>query len=95
LAQHTVTDRDTVLTFLADRQAASVREVIGIVHRVVAAADVAGSPLTVEIARSELLPGAPIPAVPEVRAGDSFFLDDEKLVWHLPDVGARLIEDPK
>jgi hypothetical protein len=30
-----------------------------------------------------------------VRAGDSFFLDDEKLVWHLPDVGARLIEDPK
>jgi chromosomal replication initiator protein len=95
LAPHTVTDSDQVIAFLADRPAASVREVIGIVHRIAAAADVAGSAITVEVARGELFPAAPLPAVPEVRAGDSFFLDDEKLVWHLPDVGARLIEDPK
>ena len=95
LAPHPVTDREQVLAFLADRPAASVREVIGIVHRVVAAADVAGSAITLEMARGELFPAAPLPALPEVRAGDSFFLDDEKLVWHLPDIGARLIEDPK
>jgi chromosomal replication initiator protein DnaA len=95
LAPHKVTDHEQVLAFLADRPAASVREVIGIVHRIAAAADVAGSAITLEVARAELFPAAPLPTVPEVRAGDSFFLDDEKLVWHLPDVGARLIEDPK
>ena len=95
LAPHKVGELDGLLAYLADRPATSVREVIGVVHRIVAAADVAGAPLTIEIARAELAPAAPLPAVPEVRAGDSFFLDDEKLVWHLPDIGARLIEDPK
>ena len=95
LAPHNVGELDGLLAYLADRPATSVREVIGVVHRIVAAADIAGAPLSIEIARAELAPAAPLPAVPEVRAGDSFFLDDEKLVWHLPDIGARLIEDPK
>jgi chromosomal replication initiator protein len=95
LSETEVIDREDVIAFLADRAAASVREVIGIVNRVVAAADVADAALTVAIARTELAPGTPAPHAPDVRAGDAFFLDDEKLVWHLPDLGSRLIEDPK
>lgn len=95
LSDTDTSDRDEVISFLADRAAASVREVIGIVNRVIAAADVAGTPLTVAIAKTELAPDAPAPHAPDVRAGDAFFLDDEKLVWYLPDLGARLIEDPK
>ncbi|MEX2178710.1 MAG: DnaA/Hda family protein [Gemmatimonadaceae bacterium] len=88
-------DRDALVGYLADRAAASVREVIGLVHRVVAAADIAGLPLSTAIARAELDGGAPVPGVPDVRAADPYFLDDEKIVWHLPDIGARLIEDPR
>jgi chromosomal replication initiator protein len=95
LAEKETPEREALIQFLADRAAASVREVIGIVHRIVAAADIAGAPLTVEIAKTELAPGAPAPGAPIVRAGDAFFLDDEKLVWHLADVTARLIEDPR
>ena len=79
----------------AERQVTSVREVIGIVHRVVAAADIAASPLTVAIARQELDPGSAAQGAPDVRSADSFFLDDEKVVWHLPDIAARLIEEPR
>ena len=40
-----------------------------------------------------LEPGISPPGAPNVRAADTFFLDDEKIVWHWPDLGARLIED--
>jgi len=89
-----VPERDELIGWLADRQATSAREVIGIVHRLVAAADIAGMPLILAIAKTELEPGGPVSGVPEVAAADSYFLDDEKIVWHLPDLGARLIEDP-
>lgn len=89
-----VPERDELIAWLADRQVTSAREVLGIVHRLVAAADIAGMPLILAIAKTELDPGGPVPGVPEVRAADSYFLDDEKVVWHLPDLGARLIEDP-
>lgn len=89
------TDRDELVGYLADRQATSVREVIGVVHRIVAAADIAGMPLSPAIAKRELDPASIALGAPDVRAGDSFFLDDEKVVWHLPDIGLRLIEDPR
>ena len=85
-----------LLAFLAERNAASVREIIGTVNRLVAAADLAGVPLTVELARTELeTPGsAPAPAPAASGAGiDAFFLDDEKVVWDWPDVGGRAIEE--
>jgi chromosomal replication initiator protein len=81
-------------SWLADRPAKSVREVIGIVHRLKAAAEIAGMPLVLSIAKTELEPGTAPKGVPEVRAADEFFLDDEKIVWHLPDLGSRLMEDP-
>ncbi|MEX2152214.1 MAG: DnaA/Hda family protein [Gemmatimonadaceae bacterium] len=86
-------EREALIEWLADRQVTSVREVIGIVNRLVAAADIAGMPLLLAIAKTELDPGAAAPGAPDVRAADDFFLDDEKVVWHLPDLGARLIED--
>jgi chromosomal replication initiator protein len=88
-------DRTALVKFLADRAATSVREVIGIVNRVVAAADVANTALSVAVAKGELEGGAAAPGVPDVRSADTFFLDDEKIVWHLPDIGTRLIEDPR
>lgn len=86
-------DRASLVAYLADRAASSVREVIGVVNRLIAAADIAGAPLTVALAKRELDGGA-LPGAPDVRSADSFFLDPEKIVWHLPDIGSRLIEDP-
>lgn len=88
-------ERDELIAYLADRQVSSVREVIGIVNRLVAAADIAAMPLILAIAKLELDPTAAAPGAPDVRTGDSFFLDDEKIVWHLPDLGMRLIEEPR
>lgn len=36
------------------------------------------------------------PAVhaPDVASAEPFFLDDEKVVWHMPDIAPRLIEEP-
>jgi chromosomal replication initiation ATPase DnaA len=95
LSETETPDREALVGYLADRQASSVREVIGVVNRIVAAADVASAPLTLAVARKELDPAMTPQAAPDVRAGDNFFLDDEKVVWHLPDLGARLIEDPR
>jgi chromosomal replication initiator protein DnaA len=94
LADVEMPERDALLAWLADRPISSVREIIGVVNRLVTAADIAGMPLILAIAKTELGPGTPAIGIPAVRAADSFFLDDEKVVWHLPDLGARLIEDP-
>jgi chromosomal replication initiator protein len=89
-----------LLAYLAERPMASVREIIGTVNRLVAAADVAGAPLTLAVARAELEPeasSAPRPSTPlAVRAAaDTFFLDDEKVVWEWADATARMIEELK
>lgn len=86
---------DGLLAYLSDRPAASVREIIGTVNRLVAAADVAGVTLGVELARTELegIGSAPAPAPVNARAMDAFFLDDEKVVWDWPDVTGRTIEE--
>ena len=78
----------------------SVREIIGTVNRLVAAADVSGAPLTVAVARAELDPeatSAPRPTTPAAvrAAADTFFLDDEKVVWEWTDASTRMIEELK
>jgi len=88
-------EREALISYLAGRAAASVREVIGNVHRIVAAADLAGVPLLLNVARMEFEAGVDAPGTPDVRAADDFFLDGEKIVWHLPDPASRLIEDPR
>ena len=103
LAQAGVSEMDGLVDQLAEQEATSVREVMGLVHRVVAAAEVAGVQLTAEFARSELhgTVGTPL-APPAARAAaaegglpalDPFFLDGEKVVWDWPDVGGRAIEE--
>ncbi|HYC50813.1 MAG TPA: DnaA/Hda family protein [Gemmatimonadaceae bacterium] len=89
-------ERDALLNYLADRSVNSVREIFGVVKRLIAAADVAGIPLLLNVARVELEGGVAAPSAPGASpaGSDVFFLDDEKVVWHLPDLGARLIEDP-
>jgi chromosomal replication initiator protein DnaA len=87
-------EREALVSYLADRAAANVREVIGVVNRVVAAAELLGIPLTVSIAKDEL-EGSAAHGTPDVRAADTYFLDAEKIVWHLPDLTARIIEEPK
>jgi chromosomal replication initiation ATPase DnaA len=87
-------DRGALLGYLADRAATSVREVIGVVNRLIAASDIAGTPLTVAFAKKELDGEGAVAAAPDVRSADTYFLDPEKIVWHLPDIGSRLIEEP-
>ncbi|MDQ6633266.1 MAG: DnaA/Hda family protein [Gemmatimonadota bacterium] len=85
-----------LLSYLAERSAASVRELIGVVHRIVAAAEHSGGPLTLPVAKQELEPGGATVTMPpsSVRqAADVFFLDDEKIVWEWPDVTGRLVEE--
>ena len=99
LYEHYLTDAQSphpaeLAKFLGTRPAASVREVIGVVNRLVAAAQIAQKPLTVELAKAELEAPAPTMHVPDVQSADMFFLDDEKIVWHMPDIGPRLIEEP-
>ena len=94
-AQRGIDPGAEIVEYLADRQVTSVREIIGTVHRICAAAEMAAEPMTLSLVRAEL-EGAPSAAPPPpIAAGsaDAFFLDDEKVVWDWPDVTARLIEE--
>ena len=85
-----------LLQYLAERPVSSVRELIGVVHRLQAACVNKGEPLTLASARQELEPaGAAVIAPPTMvrQAADVFFLDDEKIVWEWPDVAGRLVEE--
>ena len=85
-----------LLSYLADRHVASVREVAGVVNRLVAAAELADVPITLELAKQELEGAGSAPVAAPQAAGrnvDTFFLDDEKVVWDWPDVGGRVIEE--
>jgi chromosomal replication initiator protein DnaA len=88
---------DRVLVdFLSARAVANVAELAATVDRLVKAAGVVGVPLNASFARKELEGGgfAPAPArVIDGREADSFFLDEEKVVWDWPDVSGRAIED--
>jgi chromosomal replication initiation ATPase DnaA len=89
-------DEPELVEYLASRPASSVREIAGMVNRLAAAADVAGVPLSLKLARAELDPAAPPATAPSQSptvATDRFFLDAEKVVWDWPDAGGRLIEE--
>jgi len=92
---------------LADRHVDSVREMIGLVNRLVSRAEAAGVPLTEEFARDDLTPAVSAPSViatpptpsrsltatATTPTGIGSVLDLEKVVWDWPDAAARLIED--
>jgi chromosomal replication initiator protein DnaA len=87
-----------LLDVLCDPPVNSVRELIGLVNRLAAAADARGVPLDAAIAREELGLGdeasatvAP-PAV-ALAAADHTFLDRERVVWDWPDIGGRIVEE--
>lgn len=87
-----------LVAFLADREAASVRELAGLITRLVAVADVAGRPLTLDMAQRELGVARTDLSVFSARTQvpgllDDFFLDREKVIWEWPDLGGRLIEE--
>ncbi|HEV7993367.1 MAG TPA: DnaA/Hda family protein [Gemmatimonadaceae bacterium] len=85
-----------LLAYLAERPLTSVRELIGVVHRLRAAAEAGGTPVTLDVARRELEPAGTTTIAPPTtvrHAADMFFLDDEKIVWEWPDVVGRLVED--
>jgi chromosomal replication initiator protein DnaA len=84
-----------MIEYLSSRPAMSVREIIGTANRVVASAEVAAVPVTMEFMRAALDPDDSGPAGAAVKraAIDAFFLDREKVVWEWPDASARLIEE--
>ena len=84
-----------LVAYLADRAVASVREIQGTANRLLTASEVTGVPLSVSMARAELEGSISPAAAPTHVAGasDSYFLDDEKIVWDWPDVGGRAIEE--
>jgi chromosomal replication initiator protein len=87
-----------LLDVICDSTVRSVRELIGMVNRLAAAADALGVPLDASLAREELGLGAaasaPVaPAAAAASAGDRTFLDRERVVWEWADIGGRLIED--
>lgn len=87
-----------LVALLADRDASSVREVAGLMTRLLAAADVAGRRLTLEVAQRELGVARADLSLFSARTHvpgllDDFFLDREKVIWEWPDLGGRLIEE--
>jgi chromosomal replication initiator protein len=88
---------DEMLSYLAERQVASVREIIGGANRIAASAEVAGVPVTIGFIRAELEPDQSAASRDAAMraAADPFFLDNEKIVWRWPDPTVRLIEEPR
>lgn len=87
---------DDVLDYLADRSAASVREVQGRASRVLALA-VGGEPVDLATVRAELdgqlLPHAGAPRGLARKAADPFFVDDERVIWDWHEIPGRAIEE--
>ncbi len=85
-----------LVAYLADRPATSVREIMGTVQRLRAGMEVNGGTLTLSAGRRILEPSGHTPtSAPAAvsQAADTFFLDDEKIVWEWPDVAGRLVEE--
>ncbi|MEO7456978.1 MAG: DnaA/Hda family protein [Gemmatimonadaceae bacterium] len=85
-----------LIAYVADRPVTSVREIMGTVTRLRAGVEATGGALTLAIGKQVLEPSGmtPTSAPASVRqAADSFFLDDEKIVWEWPDVPGRLVEE--
>jgi hypothetical protein len=89
-----------LVALLVDREVASVRELSGLVTRLLAAAQLHGRPLTPELAQRELglTPASAPTLAPRAAMADrldDFFLDREKIVWEWPELSGRLIEEPR
>lgn len=89
-----------LVSYLADRDARSARELSGLITRLAAAADLLAVPLDLPLARRELdgvtamIAATPRAGVPLADgAHDAFFLDAEKVRWDWPDLGDRLAEE--
>jgi chromosomal replication initiator protein len=93
----TFTDRE-LPDWLAARRVDSVREMIGLVNRLVSRAEAGGVPLTLAFARADLEPASvPEPVTPPRPTpsigGLTRMIDLEKSVWDWPDTASRWIED--
>jgi chromosomal replication initiator protein len=86
-----------MLSYLGEREVASVREIIGAANRISASAEVAGVPVTIGFIRAEMEPDQTQAsrAAAMRTATDAFFLDREKVVWRWPDAAVRLIEETR
>jgi len=88
---------EDLLHALGEHPVQSVREIIGVVTRLGAVAEVQGRAITVDLVRAELGGGArvsvPTPRMTAAVPAAEAFLDLEKVVWDWPDAGARLIEE--
>jgi chromosomal replication initiator protein len=87
-----------LVSWLARRSAESVRDIQGVVSRLLAASDLGALPISLALARRELEGRhAPPRSLMPLAAGgsDSFFIDDEKIVWEWPELSDRLIEDAR
>jgi chromosomal replication initiator protein len=94
LEQHGQSPDSDLIRVVSEQPVQNVRELVGLVHRLIAAADTAGVALTAGFARGEVGPVArPTPVRPSMRVADSTFLDREKVVWDWPDPPSRLIEE--
>jgi chromosomal replication initiator protein len=84
-----------MLSYLAERSASSVREIIGTANRILASAEVAAVPVSLAFIRAQLAPDEQEAsrAAAMQAAADTFFLDREKLIWRWPDASTRLIEE--
>ncbi len=87
-----------LVALLADRDARSVRELVGLMTRLLAVADLSGQPLTLELAQRELGVARTTRTTFTLRgqdagALDDFYFDREKTIWEWPDIGGRLIEE--
>lgn len=75
----------------------SVRELIGLVNRLAAAADARGMEIDIGLAREELGLGAVAMTMTAPSAadasGDRTFLDRERVIWDWPDIAGRLVEE--
>lgn len=89
---------DELLHALGEHPVQSVREIIGVVHRLGATAEALGRPLTVELVRRELggvTVASPTPRLVMATPAAQVFMDLEKVVWDWPDAGSRLIEEAR
>jgi chromosomal replication initiator protein len=80
---------------LAADPVANVREIIGTVNRIVAAAELSGRGHTKSVAMQAARPGGLSPAKRQVKeeTREILSLDPEKLIIEWPDAGARLIDE--
>jgi chromosomal replication initiator protein DnaA len=94
LEQHGQGSDAELTRILAEQPVQSVRELVGLVHRLIAGSQAKGVPLNAGFARSELGTVARLtPVRTSMRVVDSTFLDREKVIWEWPDATARLIEE--